>query len=590
MPDLFGLSFARPLWLLGLLPAAVLLVSLYRRGWRRSGWEQLLPAHLHPWLLQQHAGGHHRLRFAALGLTWALALLALAGPQLETTSEPRRLQDSSLVIVLDVSRNMLSNDLSPSRLQRARYKIRDVLQEHADSEVALVAFAGSAHRVAPLSSDHDTLASLLAALEPNIMPAEGQDIGQALLLARQMLEQRPRSSSQILLVTSGLDSAGRAALAEHAQALGSQLAILGVGTSSGAPVPLAEGGFMRDEQGRILLPRLNGQQLAAVARQHGARYHGISTSDRDIDYLLQHGRATASAEPGAQRLLVDQGHWLVLLLLPIAALGARRGWLGLLLCAALLPAPPAQAFSWQDLWLRPDQQAMQLLDQQQPAAAAERFLDPAWHAWALYQAGQYPQAAAAWAELAEREPDNPQHHFNQGTAEAMAGEYQAALEAYEQTLTRAPEHHAARHNRDAIEALLEQLRQQAEQSPAQGTEATEDSAAEPSSETDAGADATGAASTSAAQEQTQESTEDAGPPTASGSATPGPSGDSGNGSPATPSGNGNDGAGASDRQQAASLEQQQALEQWLQDIPDDPAELLRRKFLHQYLQRQETSP
>ena len=590
MPELFGLSFARPLWLLALLPAAVLLVLLYRRGWRRSGWEQLLPAHLHPWLLQQQTGGHHRLRFVALGLTWGLALLALAGPQLEASAESRRWQDSSLVIVLDVSRNMLSNDLSPNRLQRARYKIRNVLQEYGDSEVALVAFAGSAHRVAPLSSDHDTLTSLLAALEPDIMPVEGQDVGQALVLARQMIEQRPRDSSQILLVTSGLDSAGRAAVAEHAQALGAQLAILGVGTSSGAPVPLAEGGFMRDDQGRILLPRLNSQQLASLARQHGARYHNISIGDRDLDYLLQHSRPTASSESGAQRLLVDQGHWLVLLLLPIAALGARRGWLGLLLCAALLPSPPAQAFSWKDLWQRADQQAMQLLQEQQPDAAAERFIDPAWRAWALYQAGQYLQAAAAWAELAELEPDNPQYHFNQGTAEAMAGEYQAALEAYEQTLTRAPEHHAARHNRDAIEALLEQLRQQAEQSAAEEPGASGDSTVEQSTDSGTGPDAPGAATAPATQQQDQGPAEDGGQPASSGSAVSGPPGDNGGTSQSTQPGSANGNGTPGNHQQRASLEQQQALEQWLQDIPDDPAELLRRKFLHQYLQRQETSP
>ena len=596
MPELFGLSFARPLWLLGLLPAGVLLVLLYRRGWRRSGWEQLLPTHLHDWLLQQHAGGHHRLRFIALGVTWVLALLALAGPVLEASGESRRLQDGALVIVLDVSRNMLSNDLPPNRLQRARYKIRNVIQEHGDSEMALVAFAGSAHRVAPLSSDHGTLTSLLAALEPDIMPAEGQDVGQALALARQMIEQRPRSSSQILLVTSGLDSDGRAALAEHAQALGSQLAILGVGTTSGAPVPLAEGGFMRDDQGRILLPRLNGQQLAALARQHGARYHGISVGNRDLDYLLQPLRNIASAESDTQRLLLDQGHWLVLLLLPFAALGARRGWLGLLLCAALLPSPAAQAFSWKDLWQRPDQQAMQLLQQQRPDDAAERFVDPAWRAWALYQAGQYQQAAEVWAELARLEPDNPQHHFNQGTAQAMAGEYQAALEAYEHTLTRAPEHRAARHNRDAIEALLEELRQQQAQQPTDGNADAADAAStdtEGPANGTASQDAAGAA-TPATPEQEQHPG-DAGSPAGADPSSGGNQGLSGGNDGANPQTqpdtDDRNGAGATDRtSQRASLEQQQALEQWLRDIPDDPAELLRRKFLHQYLQRQETTP
>src|SRR5690606_4781029 len=153
----------------------------------------------------------------ALGLTWTLAILALAGPVVNSVGEPRRLSDSALVIVLDVSRNMLSDDLAPNRLQRAKHKIRTVMQDYPDTQLALVAFAGSAHRVTPLSQDRETMSRLLTALEPDIMPADGQNLDLALTLARQMLADRPQSSSQVLLLTSGLDSAERDALARHAK-------------------------------------------------------------------------------------------------------------------------------------------------------------------------------------------------------------------------------------------------------------------------------------------------------------------------------------------------------------------------------------
>ncbi|WP_193075333.1 VWA domain-containing protein [Pseudomonas sp. FME51] len=597
MPDLFGLSFARPLWLLTLLPAMVVLVLLYQRGWRRSGWEQLLPARLHGWLLQQHPGGSHAWRFIALGLTWTLAILALAGPVVNSVGEPRRLSDNALVIVLDVSRNMLSDDLAPNRLQRAKHKIRTVMQDYPDTQLALVAFAGSAHRVTPLSQDRDTMNSLLAALEPDIMPADGQNVDLGLTLARQMLAEQPQSRSQVLLLTSGLDTAERDALARHARELGGQLAILGIGTSAGAPVPLPEGGFMRDSEGRILLPRLNTQQLAAVARQHGSRYHGLSIGNRDLDYLLLRPHIDASTHTSERRLPVDQGHWLVLLLLPLAALGARRGWLGVLLIATLLP-PPAQAFSWADLWQRPDQQAMQLLEQQQPDAAAKRFVDPAWRAWALYQAGHYQQAADAWAELAGIEPDNPDHHFNRGTAQAMAGQYPQALESYEQALTRAPEHAAARHNRGIIEALLEKLRQQqAEQQDNQGDPSNASNAAQQSASSTNGNGGSESAATAAPSNGNGEAANDSG----EAAGLSGPATDSATtGSPLTDLGSSSSGAqpgttettesqdqGSPDEPRGA-LEQQQALQQWLRDIPDDPAELLRRKFLYQHLQQQES--
>ena len=595
MLEFSSLSFARPVWLLALLPAAVVLVLLYRRGWRLSGWEPLLPAALRPWLLQQHAGGTHALRFAILGLVWTLAILALAGPLVHSNAQPHRLSDNAVVIVLEVSRNMLSDDLAPNRLQRSKHKIRALMQDYPDSQLALVAYAGSAHRVSPLSRDRNTLRSLLTALEPEIMPVDGQNLDQALSLARQMLDGQPQSTSRILLVTSGLDSEQRKILDGHARELGAQLAILGVGTSAGAPVPLAEGGFMRDSEGRILLPRLNGQQLATVARQHGSRYHGITVGNRDLDYLLQPMR-TVAADPGERRLPVDQGHWLVLLLLPLAALGARRGWLGVLLIAALLP-PPVQALSWADLWQRPDQQAMQLLEQQEPGAAAERFVDPQWQAWALYQAGDYEQAAARWAELLAAAPDNPEYHFNLGTAQAMAGHLPEALEAYEQALTRAPEHTAARHNRGVIEALLEQLRQQQEQQEQQAdaADAANDAASPevPGGASPAHSDAnpngngdTGAATPPPADNGAMAGGQAAATDPALAGGTAGQAQEPAAGKPGA-AGAESSAGGAPGQPSGAALEQRQALQQWLMEIPDDPAELLRRKFLYQHLQQQE---
>ena len=592
MTELLGFSFLRPWWLPVLIPAAVLLVLLYWHGWRHSAWEKLLPRALQSWLLQRYSGGGHKKRFAALGITWALAILALAGPALQTTSELQRVDDNALVIVLDLSRNMLSNDIPPDRLEQARFKIRTLMQDYADSQLSLIVYAGSAHRVTPLSRDNATLTNLLSTLDPGIMPVDGQAVGSALTLARQAIQQYPRDTSHILLLTSGLDADGQQQLAEHAAALGSQLSILGVGTRSGAPVPLPEGGFLRDDQGRILLPRLNSQQLMTLARQHGARYHNITVGERDLNYLLQPLQSTTRAVASEHLTLADQGHWLVLLLLPIAALGARRGWLGLLLCAALLPTD-AQAFGWDDLWQRADQQAVQLLRDQRPAEAAERFSDPDWRSWALYQAGEYQKSADAWSALAKSEPDEPRHHFNRGTALVMAGHYQAALEAYEHTLTLAPEHHGARHNRKAVEDYLERLREQ-QQEPQAPSDAPGETEAHNGS-SDSGSNQTH--SSSLPTPPTPEA-EDAEQDSDNPGATSDPAAASNNGESAPlpsvaqphPEGAASNSQTPSRNQPHSALERQQSLEQWLLEIPDNPAELLRRKFLYQHLQQQDASP
>ena len=125
--------------------------------------------------------------------------------------------------------------------------------------------------------------------------------------------------------------------------------------------------------------------------------------------------------------------------------------------------------TWQDLWQRPDQQASQLLQEGKSAEAASRFEDPQWRAWALLQSGDYQAAADAWGALASAEPSNANYHFSQGTALALAEDYQAALQAFEAALTQAPDHTAARHNRQLVEAYLASLEDQADASSASGS-------------------------------------------------------------------------------------------------------------------------
>lgn len=618
-----GLTLARPLWLLLLIPCAGLSWLLYRRINHYSPWHSLLPAAMREALLQREPGKDHAGRFVLLASAWTLAIVALSGPMWEGDAPVVRLNQSALVVVLDLSHSMLANDLPPSRLERAQLKIRDLLQMRSDSQVALIVYAGSAHRVTPLSSDQSTLINLLNGLSPDIMPVSGSDLGSALELAEQMIISLPTHSTQILLITGSVEGAQLTALSEAATRLGRRLSILGAGTAEGAPVALPEGGFMRDEQGRILLPRLDNQALASIARGTGASYHDITRDDTDLLSLLQPLALTSLSDPDRAPGRSDQGHWLLLLLLPLAALGARRGWLGVVLCALLLPSTAEANPTWEDLWQRPDQQAADLLAREQPAAAAERFEDPHWAAWARYQAGDYSGAADAYEQLVQQYPDNPQHHFDHGTALAMSGELQDALEAYEQTLTRAPDHAAARHNRSRIEALLEERGRQAEQQKAEaeaetgGSETQAGEATTEEQETD-GSTASSPNETARPEYHNQLPDPSSGPTSSSpsSSANPTAAAESAGGSESVVGNSQDTQAGAIEGGQTSSAtdtqqdqlpalaidqlaplpaapqkilepEQQAALQQWLREVPDNPADLLRRKFLYQRLQQLE---
>jgi len=603
MPELLlPFTFLRPLWLLGIAPALLLCWYLYRHRRQHSGWDALLPANLRRVLLQQHSGRHYLGRYLLLASVWTLALLILAGPAWEADNTQRREDSGSLIIVLQVSRSMLSNDLPPTRLEQAKRKIRDLLRTYPDRRVALIAYAGSAHLVAPLTRDHETLSNLLDALHPDIMPIRGQQLDQALQLAADMRASRGDSRTQVLLLTSGIEDADNALASSARRELGNALRVIGIGTADGAPIPLAEGGFMRDEQGRIMLPRLDEAAMLAFARTEGGDYRRLSADDSDLQQLLSAPDSQSTSGPAAVQRQ-DQGHWLLLLLLPLAALGARRGWLLVLLVALWLP-PPANAMSWQDLWQRPDQQASRLLQEGKSAEAASRFEDPQWRAWALLQSGDYQAAADAWGALASAEPSNANYHFSQGTALALAEDYRAALQAFEAALTQAPDHTAARHNRQLVEAYLASLEDQADASSASGSEqsgagsdgepdqtgSAEDGQPESNANANTGpqnpnpeaVDNSSAASNSA----TAQGGSDTGQPGEQGEALSGELVNSPDDSSASSSESGSIGGGSSRHE----IEQQQAVQQWLRDIHDNPAELLRRKFLYQHLQQPDGRP
>lgn len=581
------ITFARPAWLAALVPALALGWLVYHRSQRQSGWESLLPLSTQRELLQRDLSERPHARFWLLLAGWLLAVLALAGPSWSVPAPTASPNQASVVVVLDVTPGVLADDVTPNRLQRAKHKIRDLLRLAGDYQVALIAYAGSPHVVVPLTHDHNTLTNLLDALDPSIMPASGHDLDGALELARQMITERPPALSRILLITSASEPEQLRDLQQHAAQLGPQLAILGVGTQAGAPVPVPGGGFMRDEQGRILVPRLDNQALAAIARQHGAAYHSVTRDDADLKRLIPRFHEPMTSENGEQVRLSDQGHWLVLLLLPVAALAGRRGWLGLLLVVSL--APPVAEAAWVDLWQRPDQQGARLIEQKRPLDAAGRFEDPRWKAWALYQAERYEAAAEAYAQVINLEPDDATHHFHYGTALAMSGSLELALEAFEQALTRDPDHQGARHNRSRVEDWLEQLRQQEQASASEagkpgGGEDGEQQAAESQSD-----DSQPEPDAAAAEEPSQPATDTA---PATGQAMPSPAepaAASALGSPADSSIDAAAGqpSAADPVAVARQAERAQALRQWLEEIPDNPAELLRRKFLYQHLQEQQ---
>ncbi len=288
----------------------------------------------------------------------------------------------------------------------------------------------------PLSDDLVTSHNLLEAIRPSIMPVTGQRADLAVQKALHLLKQGALGQGRILLITSSLSEQERQGIRAALRGKSPPLLILGVGTAEGAPVTQENGSLLKDDQGAILVPRLDSTSLNDFADQVGGSYRQARGDEEDLRSLGLLASPRHMSRDGQVVQLdtwADQGHWLLLPLLLIAALAGRRGWLFCLPLMFMFPQN-SQAFEFQDLWLRPDQQGQRLLEQHRPAEAAQRFEDSRWKGVALYQAQDYASAARQFAE-----GNSAADHYNRGNALARSGELAAALDAYEQALDRQPD-------------------------------------------------------------------------------------------------------------------------------------------------------
>jgi Ca-activated chloride channel family protein len=571
--------FLRPYWLIALLPCALILLLWLKHQWQRGSWVNVCDADLLPYILQQKPTAQSRLPLVSAAIASVLTIFALAGPTWQRIPTPAFRNESGLVIALDLSQSMTAADVKPSRLVRARYKIADILKQRKDGQTALLVYAGDAFTVTPLTNDNATIASQLEALTPEIMPSAGSNTVSAVTKAVDLFRQAGLQNGQLLLVT---DSVAGEEIDSIIKTLGSyRLSVLGVGTAEGAPIGLPEGGFLKDQAGQIVTPKLPSAELQQLASAAGGVFQVISDNDKDIKQLLAvvDKPVQDAVDKTQDNLLVAQwdekGVYLLWLIVPLAALQFRRGlllWAFLL----LLPLPKnSYALSWQDLWRTNDQQAQQAFNNQHYSEAAAQFKQPDWKAVAYYKAKNYPQAVEAL-----KHTKTADGYYNQGNALAQNGQLQQALTAYNQALKLNPNDKDAVYNKKLVEEALKKQQQQKDQQKQDNKHSQDqqkskdpqqdgskpnqpkaDNSQQPADDKSQAAqdknnqenqqDKNGKAQQQAANQQQQQDQENA----------------------------------QAQQAKAQQNEKNQANAQWLNRIPDDPAGLLRRKFKYQYSQQ-----
>lgn len=574
--------FIRPLWLI-MIPFIFFLIIVFKKRRLSVGnWGNIIDKKLIPYVLHRDQLKEDPKKWWLFTVTGILAVIAMAGPTWEKIQQPSFRADQALVIALDLSRSMNAQDLSPNRLTRGKLKILDILERRRSAQVALIVYSANAFTVTPLTSDSDTIISLINSLDTTIMPSRGSYPSAAIEKGIQLLKQAGASNGEILLVTDGGITSDAFDSVEKLKNEGYKLSVLGVGTEDGAPIPKESGGFVIDNSGQIAIARLEIEDLIKLASIGGGTYTNLTSNDQDINMLLS--ERVLDAEESDESLATDQWHefgpWLLLLIVPLSSLFFRRGWVFILIFTVLPYDNQIYAFEWIDLWKTKNQQAKEAFDNGDYDTAVSLFTDPKWLAAANYDAKNFQKSAQIFNSI-----DDGDSLYNYANSLAKSGQLKKALEIYNEVIDLENKPEDAIYNRDLIMNLLKE----------QESKGENDNNEQSSNEGSSGDNNQDEISENSQETQNESSSEDG-------------NNDDQNDLDSNREQSSEEDIEAIERELEKAAdnsenelqennsneaevdermvqEQEQALEQWLRRIPDDPGGLLRRKFRYQY-QRQ----
>jgi len=310
------LHLLRPHALWAILPLALVIVLMIRQASGAARWRKVIAPHLLEPLLVRPRRGWGVRPAHLLAVVGLLSAIAVAGPSWRREPSPFTEDTAPLVIALELTPQMQVTDVQPSRLERAKHKVRDIARARRGSRTALLAWAGTAHVVMPLTDDPAAIEAFVTDLEPDLMPVKGRAPESVLDVAAGLLD-RDGTPGTVLFVTSGLTELVVPKLEEFTNKRRDQIQVLAVATEAGGPVP--DGGFSA----------LDRQALDTVASRAGAVVTLFTVDGSDVERVVRrtqrHLEAAQQEEPeGRWR---DEGWWLVWPVALLTLVWFRRGWL-----------------------------------------------------------------------------------------------------------------------------------------------------------------------------------------------------------------------------------------------------------------------
>lgn len=488
--------FLRPDWFWVLIPLIIFWI-LKLKVVTTTQWHQVIPPHLANAMLGNNKNNKVKQKRTFVPFIWLLAVIALAGPTWDKIEKPVFQVKRASVIVLDMSMSMRATDIKPNRLSKARFKAIDLANAITDGEVALVAYAGDAFTISPLTPDTRNITALIPSLKPEIMPVQGSYPLLGLTKASELLQQAGYPTGDIYWITDGVDDEDLPDLTSFSEQTPYRVNIMTVGTADGAPIKMLDNSLLKDHLGSIVIPKLNNRVLMNFSNISNGVFVNSTATDADIRTLL----AATVSRPREQQNQDDSetnednsltgddwqefGPYIILLILPLVLTFFRKGATILMMLILPFSFTPNKAIaadngqakvdetaaitpptSWTDYAFKTqDQVGAELFNQQQFDQALESFENTQWKGASAYKAGDYQTALDYF-----KQDNSATGFYNQGNALANLNKLDDAIKAYDESLKLNPNDEKVMANR----ALLEQIKQQQDQQKKDGDQQNQD--------------------------------------------------------------------------------------------------------------------
>lgn len=277
------------LYLLFILPILVV-IFLFNLYWKRKKQREFGDVELIKRLSPDKSPFKSTLKFVVLLLAFACLIMALVNPKIGTKTETMKREGIDIVFAVDVSKSMLAEDIAPNRLDKTKQIISQIMNELGSDRIGVVAYAGSAFPVLPLTTDYGVAKMFVQSMNPGMVSSKGTSIEEAIKISESYFDPKSKTSKLVILISDGEDhSEGAKATAEEAKKAGLKILTIGVGTTKGGPIPLKRNGvvesFQRDRQNEVVVTKLNESSLQEIAKITEGKYINGKNTKEVVDFV-----------------------------------------------------------------------------------------------------------------------------------------------------------------------------------------------------------------------------------------------------------------------------------------------------------------